>query len=376
MAQKTQAGEMPPWHAVETEECSPPHSWRDDARLDESTIQMLSDWHAAGAPEGDPATAAPLPEPPSLDLETVTSTHSMGGSVTIDRQGSSSDFFHCLSFDPQLTEDAYLDAFQVLPGNASVVHHVLIYTDETAESASAYGPSGVRENCGGGTGLAGTKLIGAWVPGSLPERFPAGVSARLPAGARLVFNVHYHATGGGPEVDDSTAIALHYGASPTEWTARFDLVGAPASGTIDDPPFFIPAGEQAHEESVTWAVPDFGAGAEVRLFEIANHMHLVGVDMKTTLSSGGGDQCLLQTPAWDFGWQRIYKYDVDIGSAPRVSAGDQVRVQCVYNNSLGNPHLAEGLISEGLEAPVDVSVGEGTLDEMCLAAIGTAYRVP
>jgi len=49
-------------------------------------------------------------------------------------------------------------------------------------------------------------------------------------------------------------------------------------------------------------------------------------------------------------------------------------VRCTYDNVLTNPGVAEMLAEVGLDAPQDVSLGEGTLDEMCLAGVGIAVR--
>ncbi|MGB1699806.1 MAG: hypothetical protein ACPHRO_07625, partial [Nannocystaceae bacterium] len=100
MAQQVAAKEMPPWHAVETETCTPPHPFKHDARLSEEEIQMFIDWADLGAPAGDPALAAPTPSPPDKDLEDPTVTIPMQGSVTIEATDETLDFVHCLSFDP------------------------------------------------------------------------------------------------------------------------------------------------------------------------------------------------------------------------------------------------------------------------------------
>ena len=81
----------------------------------------------------------------------------------------------------------------------------------------------------------------------------------------------------------------------------------------------------------------------------------------------------MHTPRWDFNWQRFYKYDVPIEQSLRIQAGDIVHVRCEYDNSLANPAVVEALAEVGLEEPVDVFVGEGTLDEMCLTALGVGY---
>lgn len=373
MQLQTEQNLMPPWHGVETEECQPPHAFKHDPRLSEEQKQMLADWVALSAPEGDPANAASLPPAPTLDLQSPTTTMAMGGSVSVAPQGETLDFFHCLSFDPGNTEDVYVDGMQVIPGNPVIAHHTLLFIDANADSASW--ENGVQEDCGGGAGVpGGAQLIGGWVPGTLPIETPEDVGILLPAGARLIFNMHYHASVLGEQIDDATGLALRWETTPPSYVSEFYLIGAPGFGTIVDQPFMIPAGASGHEEVVEYPVPAIGP-ADVRVWSIINHMHKVGVDMKTSVLRGGGEECLVQTPGWDFEWQRMYAYDVPIDQTFQVQDGDVIRVRCTYDNTLDNPSLVEALGEVGLDEPQDVSLGEGTLDEMCLAGVGVAIRV-
>src|SRR5690606_12517800 len=98
-------------------------------------------------------------------------------------------------------------------------------------------------------------LIGGWVPGGMPMIPPEGVTTELPAGARLILNVHYHATGGGPETDDATGLALRWRDTPAAWSTFFNLIGAPGIGTSLTGPLLIPAGAEAHVEDYEYFVP-------------------------------------------------------------------------------------------------------------------------
>jgi hypothetical protein len=90
--------------------------------------------------------------------------------------------------------------------------------------------------------------------------------------------------------------------------------------------------------------------------------------------SADEDVCLVQTPEWDFGWQRLYNFDApSIEDLPAVDPGDFVFMRCTYDNSTFNPHVAEALDEQGLEAPQDVFLGEATLDEMCLGVAGLLF---
>jgi hypothetical protein len=364
-------GLMPPWHAVETEECQPPHAFKHDARLEPDEIQLLRDLNELGLPEGDQALAAPIPPAASLDLADPTVTVTMNGSIPVEAQGTKLDYFHCLSFDPGNDQDVFVDGLQVIPGNERIVHHVLVFVD-TAQ-ASASWSDGISLNCGGGAGIDAAQLVGGWVPGGLPIETPEGVGVRLPAGARLIFNVHYHANILGPEVDEGTGLALRFGTATPAYVAEFALIGAPGAGSLTTAPFVIEPGAAGHQEVIEYAVPSL-QGADVRVWSVTNHMHKVGVDMKTSLVRGGDETCLVQTPFWDFDWQRLYAYDVPIGEVVQLQDGDVVRVRCTYDNTLDNPAVVEALEEVGLDQPQRVELGEETLDEMCLAGVGFAIR--
>lgn len=378
MAYDVMEGLMPPWHGVETPECDPAFPYKHDARLSDAEKQMFQDWADAGAPEGDPKLAAPLPERPSLDLANPSTLAKSPATVVIDKVGTQSDFFHCLSIDPANTETVYLDGVQVVPGNSGVVHHVLIFTDAQGESANW--PGGVQENCGGGSGISGGQLIGGWVPGGLPMEAPEGVATELPVGTRLILNVHYHATGAGSEEDKGTGLALRWSANKPEWTSYFTLIGAPGIGSSLNGPLSIPAGEEAHVEEYEYVVGSLGMDfpdiVDVRVWTVLNHMHKVGIDMRVWVEDRdtGEETCLLHTPKWDFNWQRSYALDTPVASSVRVQSGDVVRVRCIYNNTMSNPGVVEMLGELGLDEPITVNLGEATGDEMCLTGVGVAIK--
>ena len=96
----------------------------------------------------------------------------------------------------------------------------------------------------------------------------------------------------------------------------------------------------------------------------------------TSAATGPADECLIETPNWDFNWQRIYVYDAGLDQLPTLGAGDQLRLKCTYDNSMGNKFVAAALKAQGKSAPVPVSLGEETLDEMCLAVVQVLYAPP
>ncbi len=373
IAAAIESGSMPPFGADETEECEPKLGWKHDLRLSDEQTALIREWADGGAPEGDPALAAEITPPQSTVLEGADQNMPMQASVTID---GTQDSFLCFSVDPGLTEDGYLAAVQVNPGNDKVVHHVLIYTDAEGESAELADEDGFFE-CNGGS-ISGD-LVGAWAPGALPNRLPPDTGMLVPAGARMVMNIHYHPTGTSTEVDDSTSIDVIWHETPPVLRAELTLLGnaggdslLPGPNDEDGVEFRIPAGVSDHTEEMAFVLGD--EIPPLKVFSVGTHMHYVGVDMKIEVERANGDnECLLQTPNYSFEWQRSYEYDTELSGVPVVQGGDTVRMRCTYDNTMNNPGVAEALEQSGLDAPIDVVLGEETLDEMCLGVFGVVY---
>src|SRR5690606_24027047 len=123
-----------------------------------------------------------------------------------------------------------------------------------------------------------------------------------------------------------------------------------------------------------YLVPGAGVpGLRFSIWAAGSHMHYVGRDMRSVLRRASGEEvCLVQTPDWNFAWQRAYVYDAPIEDVPQAQPGDELHMRCVYDNTLGNPFVRQALEEQGLEAPTEVRLGEETLDEMCLGVFGIA----
>jgi hypothetical protein len=101
------------------------------------------------------------------------------------------------------------------------------------------------------------------------------------------------------------------------------------------------------------------------IYGVAGHMHLRGRDISIVLDPGAAkEQTLLHIPAWDFHWQDVYYLQRPVVVGP----GDSVRVRCTYDNSRD----AQPVVGAQQLAPRYVLWGEGTTDEMCLAALSVA----
>jgi hypothetical protein len=390
------SGFMPPFLAATTSDCQPRFGFKDDLRLTPEEIELFIRWNAAGCPEGDAKTAAALPAPPQFELMDADVSVKIPAPVTIM---PGQDQFICFSLTPDVTslmatgpeaallgDRVLIDGAQIHPGNSAIVHHVLVFTDETGQSAALAGDKG-HYDCFGGPKLDAPSLVMAWAPGGVPMTAPEGVAMVVPSKGRLVMQVHYHPSST-PQVDDATSLELRgYGAGIPTYISTLKLIGnarnqakglQPGPDDTSAPEFRIPAGSTNHTESMQFPMP--AASPDLRLWAVGTHMHYVGTDMRIGITRAApgaepAEECLLQTPKWDFDWQRGYRYDVGIEQAPSIKAGDVLNLRCSYDNSMQNGAVADALIEQGLSEPRDVVLGEETLDEMCLGIFGIAEKV-
>lgn len=388
MADATSAGTMPPFLAQDTEVCQVSHPWKDDLRLTASELELLQAWADQGAPEGDPETAAPLPTPPDLELENPDITLPITSAVNVE---GSADRFVCFSIPLNNSSLQFLQGVQINPGNEAIVHHVLVFADETGASAELAGEDGSYE-CFGGPGFNDAALVAAWAPGALPSEMPEGVGLAIQPNTRLVVNIHYHPTGAGVETDDSTSVALRWYQGLPEWVGVLRLIGnfsgnigggyglQPGPNDDNGLEFRIPAGVSDHTETMLFPLPS-GIPNDTHIWQMATHLHYVGTEMLIGLLRQDPaedeleQECLIHTPEWDFNWQRGYLFDGPMETLPTAKAGDLIYLECTYDNTMGNPHVAAALAGQGLDAPVDVFLGEETLDEMCLGVFGLAFPI-
>jgi hypothetical protein len=389
MVEQTKSREMPPWGAFETPECQPKHAWRDDLRLSDAEIALFEAWHEAGDPEGDPGDA---PAPIDLGGDDLPGMTLEVQPLTPYVSSGDKDQFRCFVMDPGFTEDMFMNGWHFVAGNAKVVHHALLFADPNGESDALADETGGYD-CFGGSGISGP-LIGAWAPGGVPFEYAPNIATRLPGGSKLVMQIHYHPAGATHD-PDATRVQMRFTTNP-EYELVFALIGndsnqqANGDGLQPGPndgggvEFKIPANVSGHTETQLFTLPAMingGPMPELYVYGAGTHMHYVGRDMhvelehKNPASKEQGTECLVQTPNWNFAWQRGYVYDAEIDALSRFLPGDVLKMRCTYDNTLDNPHVKTALKDASLMTPIDVYLGESTLDEMCLAALPLVYKV-
>src|SRR5262249_24659740 len=168
-------GRLPPWAA------RPGHGqFRNDARLTEDEKRLLFAWIDGGCPEGDPADL-PAPESfvqgwriPRPDRVVYMAERP----YTVPAEGEVQ--YQYFLADPGFTEDKFIQAVEVRPGNAAVVHHALVSVVPPGGGAASRGSTGA--------------LID-YAPGMGPTVLPPGYALHVPAGAKFLFQLHYTPNG-------------------------------------------------------------------------------------------------------------------------------------------------------------------------------------
>ncbi|MGM0555534.1 MAG: hypothetical protein ACQEVA_04055 [Myxococcota bacterium] len=355
--QEIEAGRMPPW--MPDPSC---REYRDERYLTQDEITTFAAWVDAGTPQGDPADA---PQAEDEQLPEFNATHSAQIQAGYTPSEDLVDDYRCFILDMELDQTKYMKASRVVPGADKLVHHVLVYAIDEANSQqlrdadaaeegpgyTCFGspfPSGGSGNTNRGQAVLPTQ-IGAWVPGLLPDRTRDDAGFRIEKGSSIVMQVHYNMLEASPENDQTKFEMELVDAEPDHINVTRPL----AILDLD-----IPAGES---ESVHTKRFTNYSDEPVVLEGVTGHMHVLGERMSLRhVKSGGENACVLDIPEWDFDWQQSYK--LPEGDLVEVQPGDSLELECVYDNSPENQAVVDG---EQL-TPRDVTWGEGTTDEMCL----------
>ena len=295
-------GRMPPWHAS-----NPSGTFQNEQKMAPSEIETLRHWVDLGMPSGDLTKTPEIPifadrwrleTPPDEILTMSTQSFKVPAHGVID--------YKYYVVDPGWTEDRWIRATQVLPGNPRVVHHAIVFlrTPETQR-------------------FDGLGWLGGYVPGQTPSMLETHQARRVPAGSKLVFQMHYTPTGRSEE--DQTQIGIWFA---DESKVKEEVL----TGILLNQNFEIPP--NTAEYRVEAALSGFPEGS--RLLSLTPHMHVRGQSIRiwaNDRSEDAGDSSVLDVPKYDFNWQHNYEFvkPIPLGSDSRIS------FEAKFNNSSSNP---------------------------------------
>jgi hypothetical protein len=370
-------GVMPPWHA------DPAHGeFLNDRRLSASEKETIARWVSSGAPEGDPSDA---PAPPAYSSEWLLgqpdAVFTMQEDYPVPAAGTVA--YQYFEVPTNLTEDRWVQAIEVRAGNPSVVHHVIVFARAPQAPAGppstpssdarstppprrpavfqfAEGTTDIPAGQTGGKALpddqrkpAGPNdrpapkrmgpTIGGFAPGQSVRVYQEGTAMKLPAGAVLILQMHY--TASGSATTDRTRIAVKFANERPQHEVKF---AALINGGLH-----IPAGAADYRVDA-----DMTVGQDVTIWSLLPHTHVRGKRWSYEATyPDGRTETILAIPKYDFNWQTDYVFKQPL----KLPKGTKVHAAAWYDNSANNP--------SNPDPGKDVWWGDQTWEEMMFTGI-------
>lgn len=346
---------MPPWHIDKTVGIQ---HFANDRSLSEEQIQTIVRWVDGGAQQGNPQDmpppvkwadnavwnfAAQFGGPPDLIVKSPLYTV----------PAVAMDAWYKPTVETGLTEQRWVRAIEIRPSTVKgrkVTHHALARLLQQEPGAA---PNPLDD----GSAVAGVAggLFMEWAVGKQGEIMRANSGKLMLPGARIVFEVHYHAVG--EQVTDQVELGIYFypkGQEPKyRQTLGFFNSIAGGSRAID-----IPPNSTFTSQSTT---PMRQAG---RVENFQPHMHLRGKAMMLeAVMADGSTRVLSKVDRFDFAWMTNYIFADS--EAPLLPRGTVLRVTSWYDNTRDNKNNPD--------PDQWVGYGDRTVDEMGHAWINLTY---
>ena len=343
--------QMPPWKAV-----AGYGEFHDARTLTDAQIATLAKWADSGAPSGDLKTAPPIParaahgwllgEPgkpgdPGVVLQSE---------KPYELAAEGRDVYRQFVLPIDNNQDIYLRGIEFRAENPVIVHHIILYFDTSGKSvdlvnATKDGQPGYSVDDGtGGIGIPFFQSIwvAGWAPGNTARFLPEGMAFKLPKGAKVVLQVHYHKNGAVQK--DQSRVALHFADARTVKSEVH--TGALLYYMLNLKPG-VADQQVATEQTLR---------QDTTIIAVMPHMHMLGRNMKMIATTPDGKETpLVYINDWDFNWQETYRYTHPL-DFPR---GTKLKMTATFDNTEQNARQPS-------HPPKEVHWGEQTTDEMCI----------
>lgn len=333
---------MPPWKADPNY-----RHFKGERKLSPDEISKITTWIANGTPSGNLATA---PTPPVFAVGSQMASIDQTLQIPTFTVSQSVDQYRSFVIHSGNTVNKYLNQIEFLPGNNSIVHHILLYYDPSQVSYNLDQADTLPGFASNGTMPLSPNAItiGAWAPGAGIYTLPANFGHKIPVNADYVIEIHY--APGSMGMSDSTLVNLKFSTAPVIREVYVDPILEYFTGMTDGP-LFIPANtiRSFHEQ---W----YNSFANLSLISVFPHMHKVGVSFKARATKLIDTIPLINIPQWDFHWQGFYTFQKMI----KLPVTYTMWAEAYYDNTGANPNNPNN-------PPLDVAAGEHTTDEMMLA---------
>ncbi len=364
IAAVTSSGQMPPFLLTHDGTCGP---IEDGETLNATEIARLTEWSDSAMTEGT-KVATPTPAIRSLG-DALSYQTPMMAPVAQGGMLAEHDEYRCYAFDAQLNNDAFITGYEVLPGNAAMVHHLLAFVvdpthvtqqgkgktnGELMQALDELEPDRAGWPCFGlaGEGVETVSAPVTWAPGQGPVHYPNGMGAPLRKTDKVIVQIHYNLAD--PRVKgqtDSSTLRLRT-AETVERKVAFVLHDPLLNTLFSGQPTLIPP--LAASTQLKWKVSaaELGLGGLpfVDLIGVMPHMHALGKRLRLDISNDGVAACMAKVDRWDIGWQKFYFYKEPV----RLTGGSQLELMCDFDTSAVSQATAPGW---------------GSRNEMCLTVL-------
>ena len=355
--ERVSLGTMPPWQSD-----APHGTFSNDRRLSDAEKSTIVKWVEAGAPKGDAKDMPPAPKfVEGWEIGKPDVVLTMAKPFEVPAKGAVN--YQLFTLPTNFTEDKWVQAIEVRPGERRVVHHILVFMKEPVagpERRDAYTqiipevPERFKSHATAGNGglLSGPgALIATTAPGTNAMVFEPGMALKITAGSSLIFQVHYTATGK-EAVSDQSSIGMIFAKEPPQKEVRVSAFANPF--------MTLPAGSP-DTAIQTEAVFD----QDVHITALFPHTHLRGKSWEyKVVYPDGHVQVVLPVPTYDFNWQTYYIFAKPLA----VPKGSRLEAVAHYDNSVNN--------KSNPDATKLVRWGEQTWDEMQYTGINYTVDAP
>jgi peroxiredoxin len=297
------AGRMPPWFA------DPRHGkFSNDCSMSDEARRTLFAWIDNGCPEGDPADLPPKPIfTTGWRMGEPDVVYHMPEPFDVPAEGTVE--YQYITVAPKLEKDYWVSVAEARPGNAAVVHHVVLFAVpplvklNRLEEAQSMG-----------------QMIAVYAPGMNPWRYPQGTAMKIAAGSMLVIQMHY--TPNGTRQQDRSYVGLKLvDPASVKQEVRY--------GMVVDAAFEIPP--HADNYQVVARKRFLRDSYVLNLFP---HMHYRGKSFRFEAEyPDGRREVLLDVPRYDFNWQLRY----DVAEPKFMPKGSRLICTAHFDNSADNP---------------------------------------
>lgn len=298
-----QDGRMPPWYA------DPRYGkFSNDCRLSAEEKSTLLAWIDQGAAKGEDKDMPPPREFASEWLigkpdVVLTMAEEFDVPAEMPKGGIPYQNFFV---ETNFKEDRWVVSAESRPGALPVVHHIVVFI---VPPGSTFFPGNPRSPT-----LCGT------APGEMALKLPPGYAKRVPAGSKLVFQMHY--TPNGTAQKDRSSLGLIFAKEPPER----QVLTMP----IANPRFMIPPGNDNYLVESNFTFREDG-----KIIGFMPHMHLRGKDfLYEAIYPDDKTETLLSVPRYNFNWQSAYR----LADPKPLPKGTKIHCVAHFDNSANNPN--------------------------------------